>query len=150
MLAIEGALQTRRDQQQEQYVSLATKLDRMGKQLEEARKESTTDPLTGIGNRKLFDMMGPRAVQMFALGAIYLSDKRKVPLIPKWLAWYGIWVGFSFVAELLMPFFKSGIFARSGTLNFWIEFLIWMVWVPVLTYFALSAITRVEQEHAAG
>lgn len=51
VLAIEGALQTRRDQQQEQYVSLATKLDRMGKQLEEARKDGTTDPLTGIGNR---------------------------------------------------------------------------------------------------
>jgi diguanylate cyclase (GGDEF)-like protein len=67
VLAIESALQTRREQQQEQYVSLATKLDRLGRQLEEARRESTTDPLTGLGNRKLFDMMGPRAVQMFSL-----------------------------------------------------------------------------------
>ena len=85
VLAIEGALQTRRDQQQEQYVSLATKLDRMGKQLEEARKESTTDPLTGIGNRKLFDMMGPRAVQMFALGrqpvVLLMIDLDKLKLV---------------------------------------------------------------------
>ena len=85
ILAIEGVLQTRRDQQQVQYVSLATKLDRMGKQLEEARKESTTDPLTGIGNRKLFDMMAPRAVQMFALGrqpvVLLMIDLDKLKLV---------------------------------------------------------------------
>ncbi len=85
VLAIEGALQTRRDQQQEQYVSLATKLDRMGKQLEEARKDSTTDPLTGIGNRKLFDMMGPRAVQMYALSrqpvVLLMIDLDKLKLV---------------------------------------------------------------------
>jgi diguanylate cyclase (GGDEF)-like protein len=85
VLAIEGALQTRRQQQQEHYVVLATKLDRMGKQLEEARKESTTDPLTGIGNRKLFDMMGPRAVQRFALGrqpvVLLMIDLDKLKLV---------------------------------------------------------------------
>ncbi|WP_411278551.1 GGDEF domain-containing protein [Gemmatimonas sp.] len=85
VLAIEGALQTRRDQQQEQYVSLATKLDRMGKQLEDAQKDSTTDPLTGIGNRKLFDMMAPRAVQMFALGrqpvVLLMIDLDKLKLV---------------------------------------------------------------------
>ena len=85
VLSIEGALQTRRDQQQEQYVSLATKLDRMGKQLEEARKDSTTDPLTGIGNRKLFDLMGPRAVQMYALGrqpvVLLMIDLDKLKLV---------------------------------------------------------------------
>ena len=85
VLSIEGALQTRRDQQQEQYVSLATKLDRMGRQLEEARKDSTTDPLTGIGNRKLFDLMGPRAVQMYALGrqpvVLLMIDLDKLKLV---------------------------------------------------------------------
>ena len=65
--AIADALQSRRDQQQERYVSLATKLDRLGRQLEEARRESTTDALTGLGNRKLFDIMAPRAIQMFSL-----------------------------------------------------------------------------------
>ncbi len=85
VIAIEGALQTRRDQQQEQYVTLASKLDRMGRQLEEARKESTTDPLTGIGNRKLFDMMAPRAVQMYALGrqpvVLLMIDLDKLKLV---------------------------------------------------------------------
>jgi len=83
--AIENALQSRRAQQQEQYVSLATKLDRLGRQLEEARRESTTDQLTGIGNRKLFDMMAPRAVQMYSLGrqpvVLLMIDLDKLKLV---------------------------------------------------------------------
>jgi hypothetical protein len=89
------------------------------------------------------------SVQLFALGVGFLADKRGVPLVPKWLAWYGIWVGFMFIAECLMPYFMNGAFARNGILNFWIEFLIWMAWVPVLTLYALKAITRIEQDHAA-
>lgn len=90
------------------------------------------------------------SVQLFALGVGFLADKRAKPLIPKWLAWYGIWVGFMFIAECLMPYFFNGAFARDGILNFWIEFIIWMVWVPVLTIYTLKAITRIEQEYAAG
>ena len=86
------------------------------------------------------------SVQMIALGVGFLSDRRQVPLIPKWLSWYGIWVAFMFVAECIMPYFRNGAFARSGILNFWIEFGIWGVWVPLLTYYALRAITRIEAE----
>ncbi|HWS68620.1 MAG TPA: hypothetical protein VN325_38110 [Steroidobacteraceae bacterium] len=85
-------------------------------------------------------------VQLFAAGVAFLQDKRHVPLVPKWLAWYGIWVGFMFIAECLMPFFKTGAFARDGILNFWIEFSIWFVWAPLLTVYILKAITRLEQE----
>lgn len=85
------------------------------------------------------------SVQLFALGVGFLGDKRATPLIPKWLAWYGIWVGFMFILECVMPYFRSGAFARSGILNFWIEFLIWMAWVPVLTGYVLKAIGRIER-----
>jgi len=85
VLAIESALQTRREQQQEQYISLANRLDRLGRQLEDARRESTTDPLTGLGNRKLFDMMAPRAVQMYSLGrqpvVLLMIDLDKLKLV---------------------------------------------------------------------
>jgi diguanylate cyclase len=83
--AIASALQSRRDQQQERYVTLASKLDRVGRQLEEARKESTTDALTGVGNRKLFDTMAPRAIQMFALSqqpvTLLMVDLDKLKLV---------------------------------------------------------------------
>ncbi len=83
--AIEGALQSRKDQHKQRYVTLATKLDRLGRQLEEARRESTTDALTGLGNRKLFEAMVPRAVQMFSMSrqpvVLLMVDVDKLKLI---------------------------------------------------------------------
>jgi hypothetical protein len=66
--------------------------------------------------------------------------------VPKWLAWYGIWVGFSFIAEILMPFFMDGLFARHGVLNFWIEFFLWFFWIVGLSYYIFVAIGRLEAE----
>ena len=86
------------------------------------------------------------SVQMIAIGVAFLSDDRAEPLVPKLLAWYGIWVAFSFAAECLMPFFKTGAFARDGLLNFWVEFPIWFAWAPLLTYYILKAIPRLEHE----
>jgi hypothetical protein len=90
------------------------------------------------------------SVQLFAIGAGFLRDKRAVPLIPRWMAWYSIWVGFMFVAECLMPYFRNGAFARNGILNFWIEFMIWVLWVPVFTFYILGAIGRIEKEIDSG
>ena len=85
VMAIEGALAQRRDQQADQYTALAGKLDKLGRQLEEARKESTTDALTGIGNRKLFDTMVGRAVQMFSLSrqpvVLLMIDMDKLKMV---------------------------------------------------------------------
>ncbi len=82
---IDRALKERRDEQQRQYKALAGSLDSLGRQLEEARKESETDPLTGVGNRKHFDLMAMRAVQMFSLGrapvTLLMIDLNKLKVI---------------------------------------------------------------------
>jgi diguanylate cyclase len=67
LTAIEEAFRTRQEQMQQQYQALAGRIERLGNQLEEAKKESTTDALTGLGNRKLFDAMAHRAVHLHAL-----------------------------------------------------------------------------------
>lgn len=88
------------------------------------------------------------SVQMIAFGMGFLQDKRETPLVPKWVCWYSIWVAFMFIAECLMPFFKSGPFARDGILNFWIEFLIFFLYAPIVTYYILKAVPRLEREAA--
>jgi len=65
---MENALQARRTEQEAEYKSLADHLDHVRAQLEEARKESTTDALTGLGNRKMFDTSIARAAHLHALG----------------------------------------------------------------------------------
>lgn len=64
---IDRTLRERREAQQRQFTQLASTLDNLGRQLEEAKKESATDPLTGVGNRKRFDLMSERAVQLHSL-----------------------------------------------------------------------------------
>ena len=82
---IDRTLKERRDEQQRQYKSLATSLDALGRQLEEAKKESATDPLTGVGNRKHFDLMINRAMQLFSLGrapvTLLMIDLNKLKVI---------------------------------------------------------------------
>ncbi|NMF87157.1 hypothetical protein [Aromatoleum petrolei] len=88
-------------------------------------------------------------IPMVALGVGGLTDKRNQPLLPRWACWYSIWAGLSFLFELLMPFFKSGLFARQGWLNFWVEFIVWFAYIVITTYYVFKAIPRLEQERAA-
>jgi hypothetical protein len=48
-----------------------------------------------------------------------------------------------------MPFFKTGLFARQGWLNFWVEFLVWFIYILLITYYVWKAIPRLEAERAA-
>lgn len=111
--AIEGALQARREQQADQYTTLAVKLDRLGKQLEEARKESTTDALTGLGNRKMFDTMVARAIQMFSMGrqpvVLLMIDMDKLKLVNDM---YGHQAGDNAIATLATALSK--VFLRQS------------------------------------
>ncbi len=68
MSSLEDAMQTRRVEQETQYRTLASRLDKLRSQLEEARLETTTDALTGLGNRKLFDTALSRVMQYHTLG----------------------------------------------------------------------------------
>ena len=88
-------------------------------------------------------------IPMVAIGVAGLTDRRAKPLFPRWACWYSIWAGLSFLFELLMPFFKTGLFARQGWLNFWVEFVVWFAYILIISYFLLKAIPRLEQERAA-
>ena len=82
---IDGTLMERRDAQQRQYRSLASSLDSLGRQLEAARRETETDALTGIGNRRHFDLMAVRALQLFSLArapvTLLMIDLDKLKMI---------------------------------------------------------------------
>jgi len=85
-------------------------------------------------------------VQMIAMSVLFLSDERDVPLVPKWFCWYAIWVAFIFFTELIMPYFKTGLFAWDGLVNYWVGFLAWFVWIIGQSYYTFAAISRLEQE----
>jgi len=85
-------------------------------------------------------------MQMVAMGVCFLGDRRAEPLIPKWVCWLSIWAGFSFFLEVMMPWFKVGPFARNGTLNFWIEFSAFFVYMAATSLYVVAAAGRLERE----
>lgn len=84
--------------------------------------------------------------QMIAIALVFLRDKRSVPLLPRWLCWYSIFVAVIFVPLTLLPFFYSGPFAWSGLFNYWVTLGTWFLWVNCLCIYAYKAIERLERE----
>ncbi|TDU32811.1 hypothetical protein DFR24_2216 [Panacagrimonas perspica] len=98
----------------------------------------------------LFDMSATTgSAQLIALGVCILSDRRRIPIIPKWIGWMGIYVGASLVMFAFMPFFKTGAFARNGAINFWFELPAFFLFMVLSTIFLLKAIPKLDAEYAA-
>ncbi|MCU0626651.1 MAG: GGDEF domain-containing protein [Gemmatimonadaceae bacterium] len=70
---IEQVARERQQRTREHYTALSRSLDAVGRQLEEAKRESTTDALTGLGNRKLFDLVTARARSLATLNGQAVS-----------------------------------------------------------------------------
>ena len=87
------------------------------------------------------------SMQFICFGICFLSDRREVPLIPKWASWFAIWVGAMFLVLMTMPFFHSGPFSRSGWVNYWVEFSIFFYLMAAMCIVILRAVTRLEREH---
>lgn len=85
-------------------------------------------------------------LQMLALGWVFLSDRRPVPLIPRWLCWYTFAVVAAFLPLSLLPFFYGGPFAWNGMFCYWISLGAWFTWVVLLCYHVFKAIGRLEGE----
>lgn len=71
--SIEHISRTRRDQQHASFAQLAERVNSLATELEEVRRESETDVLTGLGNRKRFDVAIERALHLHAISRTPLS-----------------------------------------------------------------------------
>jgi diguanylate cyclase (GGDEF)-like protein len=67
MRALDAIAAQQRAAQQTVYGQLAQRIEQLGAQLEDARKASETDTLTGLGNRLAFDRTMARQLQLHAL-----------------------------------------------------------------------------------
>ncbi|MEW5915536.1 MAG: GGDEF domain-containing protein [Gemmatimonadota bacterium] len=67
VIALEDVMKERQERLQEQMESMAGKVRALGEELEQARRESTLDPLTGLSNRKAFDGYISRSIELHTL-----------------------------------------------------------------------------------
>lgn len=85
----------------------------------------------------------------FAIALSIFCDTGEKPVYPRWMAYYNIFVGLSFVPDQFIPFFKTGVFAWNGLIPYWIPFAIYGVWILVTMAMTVKAIKREETDDAA-
>ena len=68
------------------------------------------------------------SLQAIAAGIVGLTDKSEVPVFPRWVSWWAIGTGLTFVPISLMPFSTTGPFAWDGLVTFWIGFAAFFGW----------------------
>jgi hypothetical protein len=84
----------------------------------------------------------------FAIALSIFCDSSESPVYPRWMAYFNIFVGLSFVPDQFIPYFKTSVFAWNGLVPYWIPFVIYGIWIVVTLTMTVKAIKREEAEEA--
>lgn len=86
-------------------------------------------------------------LQMMAAAIAGLHDKSATPLLPRWICWYAIWAGLSFLPASFTAFLKEGAFAWNGLLSYYIPYFAWLSWFTLFSVCILRDINRDIRAH---
>lgn len=80
-------------------------------------------------------------VQMLAIGAAILIDRRETPVLPRALGYLSLWVSLLIIPAGLVLYFKEGPFAWNGIVGLYIPLTAFTIWVFALTVGVHRALT---------
>ncbi|RNL66797.1 hypothetical protein [Zhongshania marina] len=80
----------------------------------------------------------------FAIGLAILLDQSDDPIYPRWVGYFNIFVGVSFIPDICTPFFQSGPFAWDGIFPFYIPYFMFFVWILIMMWTTVQAILKDE------
>lgn len=78
--------------------------------------------------------------QLCALIVAIFRDDGQRPVFPRWLGYFNLWVAVLLLPASMIIFFKSGPFAWTGVVGFWIPAAVFGVWYIVMTVVLIRAI----------
>ena len=106
--------------------------------------------LTQLVNDLSYEMLilpwPPLIGQLGALAMAVFTDRRTQPVFPRWLGYYNLWVAVLLLPASMILFFKSGPFAWTGVIGFWIPAAVFGTWYLVMTVYLLRAIKQEADE----
>lgn len=74
-----------------------------------------------------------------AIAAAIFSDRSARPAFPRWLGFYNVVAGLSYVPMGLLGFFKAGLFASDGLLGWWVPTILVAPWYAVMGIYLIRA-----------
>lgn len=78
--------------------------------------------------------------QLVPIAVCAFTDRRTEPVFPRWLGYYNLWMAFALLPATLIIFFKTGVFAWTGLIGFWIPAAAFGIWYLVMTVMVLRAV----------
>lgn len=72
-------------------------------------------------------------VQMLAIAAAILIDRRSEPVLPRWLGYLNLWVAMLILPAGCVLFFKQGPFAWNGVVGLYIPLTAFVIWIASVT-----------------
>jgi hypothetical protein len=91
----------------------------------------------------------PFCVQYIAIAVAVFSDRSRVPVFPRWVAYLNLWVVLLFIPTGVITFFKTGPFTYGGVLGFYIPLAVFAVWLVAMPYAVWRHLQREEREDVA-
>jgi hypothetical protein len=88
----------------------------------------------------------PFATQNWAFAYVILTDPQAKPLFPRWLGYLNIWAPIVFSPSVMLPFFKSGVFAWSGLFVIWIPAVVFIIQFVANVWCLMAAVNDEDRE----
>src|SRR4051794_14776875 len=106
------------------------------------RDLDTTQALNDLGWILFLTPVGPFVIQNLVIAAAVLLDDRPVPVLPRWVGYFNIWVGLLFLPALGAYFFKDGLLAWDGMLVFYLATVVYGAWMVVMAWELRKSVLR--------
>jgi hypothetical protein len=90
------------------------------------------------------------SMNLLALGAAILTDRRAEPMWPRWVGYYNIAMVATSCLGGLVVFFKTGPLAWNGLFGFYILCVSFVVWIAIMTTTMHKWIRRQQRSLVAG
>lgn len=84
--------------------------------------------------------------QLGAMTVAILADRRPRPVFPRWVGYYNVWVAVLLLPASMIIFFRTGPFAWTGVVGFWIPAAVFGTWYVIMTPLLLRGIREEAEE----
>ena len=92
----------------------------------------------------------PFVAWVWSVGLAILCDEDATPLYPRWAGYLSLFLGTLQIPPVLLVFFKTGPFAWSGLLSWWVPAVDFFTFFMVILVLTLRAIDREERPDRTG
>lgn len=108
----------------------------------DGRSADVTESMHDLGWILFMTVIWSLFVQVVAIGAAILIDRRTIPILPRWLGYLNLWVALLIIPAGTVVFFKEGPLAWNGLVGLYVPLAAFMVWFGSMTIVIHKNLTR--------